>query len=279
MRQVRRAGPLLVAVAVSIAPLGCGRADQPPPVAPSRAPAPTATAVPRLLANIAPLTGLPAGSADLAGRRAVAVAVTLQAGAPAPVGLDAADVVYEQTSPDGPPRLVALYQSRDADRIGPVGPPDPADTRLLPVTRAAVAHTGAPKKFNDAVHGTAGIVDASYPVAPSAYARAGTYLFTSTAALHAVGPATVAPPDLFSYATDGLEMVTTGRKPATTLTVTVPGRAPVVWTDDPDRKLYTRRAPVVGAPNVVVVVVKHRVVVDANRDGRPVSTPEIFGSG
>jgi DUF3048 family protein len=268
-------------VALALGPAGCAGAardpggDQPGAVATTGAdPAGRAQ-----LWTLAPLTGEPAASAAALARPALAVAITLEPGGPAPAGLDGADVVYEQAPPGNPHRLVALYQSRDAARIGPVGDPDPSDTRLLPVVHGVVAHSGAPKKFNDAVHATPGITDASYAAQAKAYTAENGHLFTSTAALYAVAAGASPPPNLFSYVGPGLDMVTTGRKPTGTVKVTPPGEAPVVWTDDADRKAYVRQVPAAAVTNVVVLVMPYREVTDRNRHGNTVRTAEVFGDG
>lgn len=276
------AGVAIVAlVALAAASTGCaGGGTDAGTDQPSADPSASVDAAARAqLWTLAPLTGTPAASADALKRPALSVAITLDPGAPAPVGLDGADVVYEQAPPGDAHRLVALYQSRDAARIGPVGDADPSDTRLLPVVHGVVAHSGAPKKFSDAVHATPGITDASYAVQAKAYTAEGGHLYTSTAALYAVAGGAGPPPSLFSYIGPGLDMVTTDRKPTSTVKVTPPGEASVVWVDDPDRKAYVRQAPVVAVPNLVVVVMPYREVADRNRRGNLVRTAEVYGAG
>ncbi len=94
----------------------------PPPtatVAPAAEPTPTSTPLP---GNIAPFTGLPAANQQLLQRRPLLICVNNDTvGRSAHWGLSQADLVYEYIV-DGftITRLTALYQSQEAERVGPV---------------------------------------------------------------------------------------------------------------------------------------------------------------
>src|SRR5262245_29595569 len=87
--------------AFALALTGCGgQAGGGLPDSPGVRPSPSVetTGHPALW-SLAPLTGLPASSIDAAKRPVVSVVIAMDPGAPAPAGLDLADVVYEQARP------------------------------------------------------------------------------------------------------------------------------------------------------------------------------------
>jgi len=80
-------------------------------------PAPSPTESPQ---RIAPLTGVPVTDAAVAARRPIAVMIDNSADAAPHAGLDRADVVIEALVEGGITRLMAIYQSREAESIAPV---------------------------------------------------------------------------------------------------------------------------------------------------------------
>ncbi|MEZ4675605.1 MAG: DUF3048 domain-containing protein [Caldilineaceae bacterium] len=107
-------------------------ANQPTEVAPTDTPAPPPTAEPvvaeatatptPLPGNIAPFTGLPVDNADLLRQRPILICVNNDpVGRGAHMGLSQADLVYEYIV-DGftITRLTAIYQSQEAEQVGPV---------------------------------------------------------------------------------------------------------------------------------------------------------------
>ena len=93
-----------------------------------------------------PLTGLPVVG-DTATRPVVGVAVRTGNGLPAPVGLDRADLVYVAFPLPGRQRSVALFQSQDADRVGPVDDTRPIDNKLITVVHGVLEHAGGTPGF------------------------------------------------------------------------------------------------------------------------------------
>ncbi len=69
---------------------------------------------------LAPLTGLPASSAANLGRPALAVKIDNHTDARPHLGLDKADIVYEEPVEGGITRFIAIFHSRDASKIGPI---------------------------------------------------------------------------------------------------------------------------------------------------------------
>lgn len=95
---------------------------------------------------IAALTGLPVSEA--ASRQpVVAVPVPTGAGRTAPVGLDVADFAYVAFPGPDRQRVVALYQSRTAEQVGPVAQTRPMDGKLVGVFDAVLQYGGGPASF------------------------------------------------------------------------------------------------------------------------------------
>lgn len=79
---------------------------------------------------VAPLTGAPPAAGVSLTRRSVAIKVDNAPRAQPHAGLDAADVVYEEVVEGGLTRFMAVFQSQDADPIGPVRSVRPVDIDL-----------------------------------------------------------------------------------------------------------------------------------------------------
>jgi hypothetical protein len=69
---------------------------------------------------ICPLTGLEADDELLLDRRVLAVKIENSPDARPQMGLEEADVVYEEEAEGGITRFIVLYHCDDADRIGPI---------------------------------------------------------------------------------------------------------------------------------------------------------------
>lgn len=137
----------LVAVTVSADP-SVVRTDVvvPPDVRASAAAEPattdlTSTTVP-LVATF-PLTGMPAGDAAVTARRAVAAKIDGLGGIPAVWGVEQSDMVVEEVVEGGLTRLIAIFQSRDPARIGPVRSVRTSDFGVLaPLLRPLLVFSG-----------------------------------------------------------------------------------------------------------------------------------------
>jgi hypothetical protein len=94
-----------------------------PNALPSESPSPTPSMTPSPTPPppvLAPLTGLKLASAAILGRPALAVKIDNHTGARPQVGLDKADIVYEEPVEGGITRFIAIFHSRDASKVGPV---------------------------------------------------------------------------------------------------------------------------------------------------------------
>ncbi len=108
-----------------------GRATTVPP------PSTTTTTVPPQ----APLTGIPQPDPVKLHRAAVTVKIDNAAAARPQAGLDAADLVYEEVT-EGITRFVVVFQSTDADPIGPVRSVRPADPLIVAPLKSLIAFSG-----------------------------------------------------------------------------------------------------------------------------------------
>ena len=274
----RCAGLVMFAIIAALA--GCTDST-PPLVAPIPSmPASASPTDPPAPFGLAPLTSLPASSTTVAGRLAVAVAITMRSGAPSPVGLSDADYVYEEVTAAHNHRLVAIFQSRDATRIGPVGPPAPMDRHLLPVLRPIVANSGDPARFTKRLDTTKSVVDRTFPVDHAAYISSGSWLYTSTSALYTKAPAGLPPGNLQSFVTSGLRMTTLTDKATSSISVTIPGDSKVVWTDDTTHNTWVRTSPDVAVTNLIIMIMPYETVPVTNKRGAAtVRSATIIGQG
>lgn len=223
-----------------------------------------------------PLTGLPAASAELAARPIVAVAVETATGSSPATGVAAADVVYLTFPAGGRQRGLALFQSRDDDRVGPVADTRPLDSKLLRALGAVLEHSGGTSGFVKQVD-RADLPEWSSLVHPSSFARdpAGT-LFGSTAAARGADGVQPARPGLFAYAP---APAATAAPPP--VRVQVPGQDLTTLTWDAATSTWRGAAggwPVM-ATNIVVQQVTYPPLVLPKTGGRTEGNPDPDGQG
>jgi hypothetical protein len=140
---VSRPRALVVPLALALVLVGCG--GQEPEPADEPAPAPVEDPEPEEVATgpAAPLTGLPTTD-DVVARPVLAVKIDNAPTARPQVGLDAADVVFEERVEGGAVRFIALYQSQLPDRVGPVRSARPIDVAVLgSFAHPVLAYSGA----------------------------------------------------------------------------------------------------------------------------------------
>ena len=123
----RRRAALLLAVALMATTAACGGGKK---AAQGRTTTTVAVTTSTTLPPQALLTGLPQPDPVKFGRPAVTVKIDNAAAARPQAGLDAADLVYEEVT-EGITRFVVVFQSTDADPIGPVRSVRPADPLIV----------------------------------------------------------------------------------------------------------------------------------------------------
>jgi hypothetical protein len=175
--------------------------------APTTQPPTTTTAAP---AAIAPLTGLPQSDPAKLSRPAVIVKIDNDNRKARPqVGLNNADVVYEEIVEGGVTRFAAVFQSSDSDPVGPIRSARTTDLQLVAnLNRPLLAWSGANKTVAGIVRGGP-LVDLGFDASPGIYFRdrgrpAPSNLFTRTTDVFAHAPAgSAAPAPLFQYRKSG----------------------------------------------------------------------------
>ena len=275
---VRRATALTGAGGLLLVGLmACGGSDEgkalPPPSPYGSSPTASPSAGPKYGAS--PLTGLPARSAAGASRPAFGVAVS----GSGVDGLTDADLVFEEES--DPVRYLAVYQSEDSRRIGPLGQGRSTDPQVVGMLRGAVGYAsirpGPLSQFKEM-----GAVDAGLPGHAKAYHSSGGRTFTSTKAMYAAlakakkKPASA--PTLFSYASPGKPLASRKLKKAGSLTVTVPGHGTQHWSDSGGGWKRTSGGPEVTVANVIVQHTEYKQT-NIAKGGVKAPKAKVFGTG
>lgn len=288
----RRAVPTLVTALFLVAAAcggGGGSKGTAGPTTPS-APEVTTTTV----APVAPLTGLSLTDPARLGRPALAVKVDNAPAARPQSGLDAADVVYEEVVEGGATRFLAVFQSADADLVGPVRSVRPSDPDIVAAFGALFAYSGGTPKFIDLLRATPGVTDlgvdkldegADKPYTRRTGRLAPNNLYTSTAKIYAKAPAGTRPPGRFAdFLPSGQPFAPAGAMPAVGLTATV-GLTTASYDYDQASSTYRRTGLVDGsapaAPtNVIVQFTAYQVSPgDVDVNGTPVEKAVTVGSG
>jgi hypothetical protein len=295
----RRLLALAVIALVLLAACGGGKKQAEPNTTTTTSAAPTTTAPP----PVYPLTGLPADPA-LAKRPALVVKIDNADGgrgntARPQSGVNQADVVYEELVEGSVTRLAAVFQSGDADLVGPVRSARSTDIAVFsPLNRPLFSWSGANPTFADMIRQSP-LVDVGYDAHSDLYIRrnetghvAPHNLYSSTGQLYSLAPPDAAPPaPLFPYRAFGEPMLPSA-VPVGSVNLVFgggAGSAPVDYTWAPDLNGFARNQK--GTPDVDEtgaqiapqnVIVQFVNYVDTGiRDvvGTPVPEAELVGTG
>ena len=243
--------------------------------------------------NPCPLTGRVRAGEDPPERSALTVKVENTSDAYPLAGLERADVIYEEPVEGGLTRFAALFQCRDAGRVGPVRSARTTDPKiLLPLgDEPLLAFSGAHPQVTAALE-NAGVVQLTETSANAAYERddarsAPHNLFVSTKALYRVaeqtGADTSLPNALFSY--DDAVPSPSRRRTSATISFSASNSAAWAWMGgrwvrqlDGAPMTAENGAPV-AVDNVVIqeVVVTMSDILDAA--GNPSPEVELLGEG
>jgi hypothetical protein len=213
-------------------------------------------------------------SAAVAKDPAVAVAV---AGSD-PVGLNSADLVLaEMTSPV---RFLAVFQSAQAARVGPVGGTRPMDGQALSVLHPVTGYDGGTSSFISVLDATS-IVDGGYTSHPTPYAQGPAGLTVSTSALAAVDGSDGPPPGLLPYRTVGTPLASTGESHPMSVRITIPGQPAQRWQFDTGtgRWVETAGGPRVSVANLIVQIVPFKTVYLSRKYGESTQSARVVGTG
>jgi hypothetical protein len=252
---------------------------------------------------LAPLTGLPVTDPAVVTRPALVTKIDNADGtgseARPQLGINQADVVYEEMVEGSVTRLAAIFQSQVPDLIGPVRSARATDVSVAePLNRPLYAFSGGNVPTVALVRAAA-LHDVGYDAAPNAYLRrnqgghvAPHNLYTHPPALFALAsPGAGPPPPLFTFRAAGAPAPATA--PAIQSVHLVfghgAGSAPVDWTWDAARSGFARdqrgtpdvdEAGVqVVAANVVIMFVPYSDTGLVDVTGSPVPQADLQGSG
>jgi len=287
-RRLPALAPVLLCLALTAAACSGGGGSK---TSTSTAPAITTTTAPPVF----PLTGLPAGNSPNLTRPALVVKIENVDEARPQSGLVQADVVYEEVVEAGLSRFIVVYQSQDADPIGPVRSIRPSDPTIVKPLNPLFAYSGGTAKFINLLH-AAGITDVGVDAAPKAYYRrpgrsAPHNLYSSTPRLYAQAPAGMGPPpQIFDFLAAGEPFGGAGVVPATHLSVQPGQRTSATYDYDPATNTWKRTSN--GTPQVVeggAQVAPTNVILwfvpyvnspgDVDVVGEPVSVAQVTGTG
>ncbi len=292
MRSRRLALPLLAAFVVLAA---CGGADDKKAAtttttttAPAAGPAPAT-------GDLAPLTGLAQPDAARRARPALVVKIDNAPKGRPQSGINQADVVIVEKVEGHITRLFAIFQTNDADPVGPVRSARSTDIALVaPLNRPLFAYAGTNAAFQ-ALIDAAPLVNLSPNKAAGDYNRRAdkpqTYnLYSKTSALFArAAPDAKAPPALFTYRGAG-EAGVGDAAAGLQVEYQFGGRATKVdyawdagsgtWKRSQDGTPFNDEAGVQAAPkNVVVQFVTYKDTGQRDRSGAVVDEAQLSGTG
>lgn len=200
---------------------------------------------------VAPLTGLRPANGATADRAALAVKIdnldTLGETALPQSGLATADIVIEEIVEGDITRLVAIFQSQNPGRVGPVRSARTTDVKILPqLGRPLLAWSGGNDGVVAAVRDSPSIIDVGFDAMPEAYERDGSRraphnLYVDADALWP-DDGSAPPPPLFSYRSDE-DPVGASAEPSEGVDLSWgngPATSPVSWRWDPELELFAR---------------------------------------
>jgi hypothetical protein len=290
--------PLLVALSLCLVAAACAggssKQAEKTTTTPSVAPTTTGPAAPQ---PTDPLTGIVVADAVRVGRPALVVKIdNVQPKARPQVGLNQADVVYEERVEGAVTRLLTIFHSTDSAPVGPVRSARTSDIAIFtPLHRPLFAWSGANDFFAARIR-KAAIVDVGYDKQPRFYYRdnnrkAPDNLFLrSTAELLAIAPAgSVPPPPLFEYRAKG-DVAPPEARPITSVHVTfgtLAGRADVDyvwngtgWARSQAGTPHLDAAGVQVAPaNVIIQFVDYASSGVNDSFGNPIPEAQLLGTG
>ncbi len=243
-----------------------------------------------------PLTGLQvtdASGAANAARPAITVKIENSRASRPQAGLDVADVVFEAVVEGGQTRFLAVFQSADADSIGPIRSVRPSDPAVVAPFGGLVAYSGGIQRFVDAMRAT-GLKNFDEDNAGGAFVRRGDRaaphnLYTSTQGLYEKSSDGEPPPKFADFLPPGQPFAPPGATPVTHLTLAVGSTTTADYDWDPgsgtwlrtvDGAAHTVESGAQIAPTTVIVqYVTYEATGEVDVTGASVSEGKVVGSG
>ncbi|MFP5289410.1 MAG: DUF3048 domain-containing protein [Actinomycetes bacterium] len=154
----RRSTSLIALGAVAALLVGCAGAPEPAPISTSAAPEPTEEPfTPAYVApedfDLAPLTGERIAVGGLASP-SLAAKIDNHPRARPQIGIDRADIVFEELVEGGLTRYVAVWHSDVPAEIGPIRSIRPMDPDIVSPLRGIIAYSGGQQRFVDMMRAT-----------------------------------------------------------------------------------------------------------------------------
>ncbi|MGH9277623.1 MAG: DUF3048 domain-containing protein, partial [Acidimicrobiales bacterium] len=207
-------------------------------------------------------------------------------------GLDVADVVFEPVVEGGQTRFLAVFQSTDADSVGPVRSVRPSDPAIVSPFGGVVAYSGGIGRFVNAMKAT-GLKnytenDTDVLVRRSDK-RAPHNLYASTSALRSKAGGGNPPPKFNSFLKPGEPYAPAGAVPVTHITLAV-GRtttaeydwdaASSTWKRSTDGRPHVAESGAQIAPTTVIVqFIPYEGTGEVDASGSPVTEGKVVGTG
>lgn len=299
VRRVGRLRALGLVFGLVLVVASCSSGDDKPKATPTTTTSTTTTTTVPKPTTLAPLTGAP--TTDLAAAKRPALVVKIDNADPAArpqLGLNQADVVYEERVEGSVTRFAAVFQSTQSDPVGPVRSARLTDVPIISaLSRPLFAWSGGNAGVIRAIR-DAPVVDVGPTVLPNAYVRRGVggkraphNLYTSTSQLWAHRPEGSGPPNpIFTYRS-GSDGKGAGARGVRDVHVDfgVRNGAPVDWRWDANREGFARwqrgtphrdeHGLQIAPRNVIVQFVEYHRNGDADVSGAPVYQAALVGSG
>ena len=241
--QFRRIPPAIIAGCLAVTLLGACSDDTKPASKPSattttRA-ATTTTRAPAPTGAPAPLTGVP-GDADVERRPALTVKVENTREARPLVGVQHADVVYEEVVEGGITRLAAVFQSQIPAVIGPVRSVRRTDQAIVRPIQGIFVYSGGAKYAEDSIAAAPVVRFNESSGGPAMFRdrqrRAPHNLFLRAPDIFGKAPSAIGPPNaLFTYGSRSASAT-----PAASVTIGFTNSNAVRWDWDPTTKRWNR---------------------------------------
>jgi hypothetical protein len=287
------AGAFVLVGGLAIAFTGGGGEDPPPATTTTTIPATTTTTAPQ---PVAPLTGEAGSYGDRLARTALVVKIDNGEPKARPqVGLNQADVIYEERVEGSVTRLLAIFHSTDSVPVGPVRSARTSDIAIFtPLHHPYFAWSGANPTFGRRIRDAAAL-DVGYDAVSGEYFREPTrsapsnLMLKSTATIMAMpNEGSSPPPPLFQYRAAGQSVA--HLEPVAGAAVqfgSSGGSAPTEWRWKGDGWARTQKgtphvdtAGVQVAPaNVVIQFVDYAPTDVADQFGVPIPEAQLIGEG
>jgi hypothetical protein len=290
---------LVVVVALGLL-AGCGGGKKAASTTTTSSIVTTTTAPP----PVSPLTGLPVTNLATVARPALVVKIDNADGngannmARPQIGLNQADVVYEEMVEGSVTRLAAVFQSTDSDPVGPIRSARSTDIAVFsPLHNPLFAWSGANNVFAAQIRDSA-LIDVGYDAHSEIYGRRDDFhvaphdLYSSTPALFSLAPPDAVPPaPLFWYRAPA-EPLAASAQPVGSIHLEFgggAGNAPVDWFWNAAKAGFDRNQK--GTPhvdenevqiapqNVIVELVDYADTGLKDVSGAPVPEAQLVGSG